>query len=212
MPVSKQDTYVAVGLGLLLLGGKRALAAARPSAASSPEDDGAHLVARANQAAALAWVTLFVDAGADPLLAAALARWAGIESSGNPYAVSRLGERGLFQAGPHTVEEGGLNAQEWGALTDRRTPREQLARLNAKYVIWLWHRAERYVEQPPTDPIDQVWYAKLYHQWPVDVRDGKLHGEALPMAHELATRWAGDAKRTHRLLAANVVAWGTPTP
>jgi hypothetical protein len=145
--------------------------------------------------------------------AAAMARWIGLESSGNALAKSRLNERGLMQAGAHTVAEGGLSSREWDALVNPATTRKQQAGLAMKYVAWLWERAKRYVEQAPETFVpDQIWYAKLWHQWPVDVRDGELHGPAVDMARELAGRWYGDAKRMHRLRAANVVAFGTPTP
>jgi hypothetical protein len=211
----KDDTALAVGVGLLLLGGGKALAAAAGGPRKrlgSPEEDGANLLKRANQARAQAWVQDFLAGGADPATAAALARWAGIESSGNPLETSRLGERGLMQAGPHTVEEGGLTAQEWAALVNPKTTRAAQAGLAVKYVDWLWQHASTHVADPPADPIDQIWYAKLWHQWPVDVRDFAMHGPAAAMARQLAAMWAGDEKRMHRLRAANVVAWGTPTP
>jgi hypothetical protein len=145
-------------------------------------------------------------------LAGALARWAGIESSGNPTAVSSLGERGLMQAGPQSVDEGALSPDQWDALINPDTGPSTHAGIAMHYVDWLYGRAARYIKAPPTGALDQLWYAKLYHQRPVDVRDGKMHGPAIPMARELARRWARDPKAMHRLRAANVVAWGTPTP
>ena len=212
MGVSKDDAAIAAGVALLLFGGRKALASSSSKAPASAADDGAALVKRANQERARAWTLAFTDGGGAPDVAAALARWIGIESSGDALNKSRLNERGLMQAGPQTVAEGGLTQQEWDALTNPATSKAAQAGLAVKYVAWLWSRAQRYIDAPPTDDIDQIWYAKLYHQWPVDVRDGELHGEALSMARELATRWASDAKRMHRLRAANVVAWGRPEP
>jgi hypothetical protein len=179
---------------------------------ADPVGDGLALMARAEQDAASNWAVLFMDHPVSPLTAAALARWAGIESSGNARVVSSLGERGLLQAGPQTVEEGGMPQADWDRLINPSTSNKEHAGIAVRYLDWLWQRAARHVTNPPKDPIDQVWYAKLYHQWPVDVRDGELHGPAIEMARELATRWAADARRMHRLRAANVVAFGTPTP
>lgn len=225
MPISKNDTVIGVIVGLILLGGKKVFAAA--SSRNDDDSDGAKLLARANQPAALSWVPVFMQAHViakgSPVhitepIAQAYARWAGIESSGNPMAHSRLDERGLMQVG---VKLGGpetdppppaFEQPDWISLTDPDTSREQQADMAIHYVDWLYGRALKYITDPPTNPIDQIWYAKLYHQRPVDLRDGKLHGEALPMARELAKRWSTDAKAMHRLRAANVVAFGVPTP
>lgn len=198
-------------VALLLLGRSKG----KKETPAKAEDDGAKLVARANQQAAHDWIDTFEGAGAGQTLAEALSRWAGIESSGNPLAVSPIGERGLLQLTLTTQQEGALGPAEWAALIQPSTPSEQHAHMAMELEDWLFHRAARYVANPPdpvTDPTSAVWYAKLYHQRPVDVRDGKLHGPALPMARELAQRWAGDAKAMHRLRAANVVAFGVPNP
>jgi hypothetical protein len=211
-------TAAVVGFFLMLGGGKKKAGAAtsKPNAAPpvplDPDADGVALMKRANQAKASAWATVFVDHPVSPLVAAALARWAGIESSGNPMAVSRLGERGLMQAGPQTVEEGGLSPALWAAMVDPKTTRKVHADIAIAYVDWLAARAAKHLAHDPTDPVDRVWYAKLYHQRPVDVRDAHLSGVALDDARHLAEAWAGDAKAMHRLRAANVIAWGTPTP
>lgn len=210
---------------LLLLGGKKPrgnVHAGGPTVkrafddATSPDvdpvGDGLALMARAEQEAASKWAVLFMDHPVSPLTAQALARWAGIESSGDRNVVSSLNERGLMQVGPQTVEEGGMTAADWNRLVDPSVSNKDVAGIAVRYVDWLWQRASRHLTDAPKDPIDQVWYAKLYHQWPVDVRDGGFHGPALEMARELATRWADDAKRMHRLRAANVVAFGDPTP
>lgn len=231
MGLRKDDTALAVGVGLLLFGGKRALAS---SSSSSPrvktptaEEDGAHLVERANQAPALAWADIFAALKVRPAdggdvhlyprdAAEALARWSGIENSGDPITPSRIGERGLMQAGTQSVAEGALLPAEWDALIDPETGATTHASIAVRYVDWLWTRARRYVKDAPPNTgdhaVDQIWYAKLYHQRPVDVRDGRMHGPALAMARELAKRWANDPKAMHRLRAANVVAWGNPTP
>jgi hypothetical protein len=226
--MTKEDTTGAAVLVLLLLaGGGAAFAATRkpsgvvipgkptvtPSAAPpDPKADGAALMKRANQKAAAGWASLFADSFASPLASAGLARWAGIESSGNPTAKSRLNERGLLQAGAQTVAEGGLTAEEFDALINPATSKQRHAAIAVKYADWLAQRASRHLAHPPADPVDLLWYAKLYHQRPVDVRDGQLSGVALDDARRLATAWANDAKAMHRLRAANVVAWGTATP
>ena len=35
-------------------------------------------------------------------------------------------------------------------------------------------KAFTYVARPPVDPVEIIWYAKLWHQRPVDVRDAEL--------------------------------------
>jgi len=221
--LSKQDTAIAAGVALLLIaGGKKVLAATKPGASSpppkpplDPKADGEALMKRANQKAAAAWAVTFAsvpDHPVSPLSAAALARWAGIESSGNATKPSRLNERGLMQAGPQTVAEGGLTQPEWDALISPSTSKLQHAALAIKYVDWLAQKAFTYVPKPPVDPVEIIWYAKLWHQRPVDVRDSGLTGDAIADARTLAQKWAADPKAMHRLRAANVVAWGTPTP
>lgn len=216
MALNKTDETLGV-IAMLLLGGSKALASSTgakpgPGGHPNPDTDGANLVKRANQAAATAWVAWFLKHPTTPMVAAALARWAGIESSGNALAHSRLNERGLMQAGAQTVAEGGLTPVEWDALIDPKTSKQEQADMAVGYVDWLYRMASHHIQNPPSDPVDQVWYAKLYHQRPVDVRDEGMEGDAVTMARLLAIRWANDPKAMHRLRAANVVAWGTPTP
>lgn len=219
MALSKQDTTAAAIVGLLLLvGGKKAMAAARPggktstAAPPSPEADAAKLLERANQPNAHAWAVIFTDVPVSPLSAAALARWAGLESSGKATNRSRLDERGLMQAGPASVTDGELTQAEFDELISPATSKARHAQLAVKYVDALSNKAMTYVEHPPKDPVELIWYAKLWHQRPVDVRDAGLTGDAIADANMLALKWANDAKAMHRLRAANVVAWGTATP
>jgi hypothetical protein len=197
---------------LLLGGGKKAQAA--PNRRSPEEEaaaDGAALVRRASQGSR--WASLFQAAGVDAATAEALARWAGIESGGNPLAVSKLGERGLLQCMESTGLRGKIfSPGEWVALSDPATSDTTHAQLAVKLFRAMWAKAKPRVKDAPTNPIDQVFYAKLMHQWPRDFWDEKMHGPALPMAAELAQRWAGKPKSTHRLRAAAVVAFGVPEP
>jgi hypothetical protein len=253
VPISKRDTTIGAVLALLLLiGGKKALAATAPKGAPKaggapppppdPKADGAALLKRADQSGAAAWTAVFSDLPGrvlSPLTARALSRWAGIESSGIPVGPknpSRLDERGLMQAGPSAVTDGLLSAAEFAALKDPKTTRAQHAALSVKYVDALANKAMTYVAAPPADPVDLIWYAKLWHQRPVDVRDAGLRtdgkqgmtGDALGDARKLAEVWAvnaataraaGDAegakrwdRALHRLRAANVIAWGAAAP
>jgi hypothetical protein len=219
MAISKRDTAIAAAVALLLIGGKKAFASTGGKALADPKADGDALMKRANQKAALAWASVFLELPVSLLTAAALARWAGIESSGNPLAKSRLNERGLMQAGAQSVAEGALTQAEWDALIDPKTAKADQAHLAAKYVDWLASRAAHFLASDPADPIDRIWYAKLYHQRPVDVRDvvGPLtHQLSTTNAHTiagaLAATWATSAAHMHRLRAANVIAWGTPEP
>lgn len=211
---------VIVGVLLWLISRGRGASAATKSVVKSGKgenkqeaaDDGQKLVLRANQTAAQSWEPLFLAQDATDRQSRELARWAGIESSGDATAVSSLGERGLLQLGKGMVKDGALTSAEFDQLISPATTREEHARLNFKIVKWLVARVAKHVDNFPTDGSDQIWYAKLYHQRPVDVRDGHMHGPAALMARELALRWAKDPKAMHRLRAANVVAWNTPDP
>lgn len=223
-----------IGLAILFLwgGGKKKAAARPPSSAGSTTPssappaaagagrpsrvgpDGEALLKRAAQSAAAAWAPTFDAQGVDLDQAEALARWAGIESSGNPLAVSSLGERGLLQVSAASQSDGALSAAEWRALTDPATSPDEHARMAVELFEWLVNRAMAHVADPPppTDHESAMWYAKMYHARPVDVRDGKFHGPARAMARELFERWRGDETKLHRLRAANVVAFGEPNP
>lgn len=206
-----------IGIVLLLLGsGKKGASSSVPSKTTrtDPATDGAVLLARANQPAAKKWAIIFRSQDQPALVADALARWAGIESSGNPLEISSKGERGLFQcmqatalqaAGPYTY-------QEWEALSAKTTTSEEQARLAIKLYRWCWTKAKKLIANAPTAALDTIWYAKLFHQFPKDVKEAKLHGPATLMARELATAWKADNAKSHRLRAANVVAFGVPNP
>ena len=204
---------------VLLLGGSSKAEAPTGGPAAKRDDTSAEdalLVKRANLPAALAWRPDFVAHGLTDTLAAALSRWAGIESSGNPLAASKLGERGLLQCSKATaLMKGGPYTQiEWDALADPKTSRDEHVRLAIQLYEWLRARALSHVADPPSDEASGVWYAKLMHQWPADFI-GKtsvhMHGAAPEMAAELEARWASGAPHSlHRLHAANVVAFGLP--
>jgi hypothetical protein len=218
----KNGTLILIIAGVILLGMSGAAAeleAKNPSRV--PQDDGkdgVDLVRRANLPAALAWYPDFVAHGMSADVAHALCRWAGIESSGNPLANSKLGERGLLQCSKATaLMAGGPYTQvEWDSLADKTTTRDTHARLAVQLYEWLKKRALGYVKDAPGGELDGVWYAKMMHQWPADFH-GKasvsMHGPAADMARELGARWATGAPHSlHRLRAANVVAFGLPEP
>lgn len=218
MAFTKNDTAMAVGVGILLIAGGSALASGdKKKSPLVKVNDCDALIKRANQDAVKRWRNVFARQHTNvgpisPELAAALARWAGIESSGNALSTSRLNERGLMQAGPQSVAEGAYNDGEWLSLTDPATEDDQQAQLAIHYVDWLYGKAAAFLTTPPQSPVDQLWYAKLYHQRPIDLRDGHMHGLAPAMARELSLRWANDPKALHRLRAANVVAWNSCDP
>jgi hypothetical protein len=209
---------------VLLLAGSGKAGEASAAGASAPRKrddttaDDVALMKRANLPAALAWRPDFEAHGISSEVAAALSRWAGIESSGNPLGQSKLGERGLLQCSKATaLMKGGPYTQvEWDALIDPKTPRDEHVRLAIQLYEWLKKRALSHVADPPSGDVDGVWYAKLMHQWPADFV-GKtsvgMHGPALAMAQELESRWASGAPHSlHRLHAADVVAFGLPQP
>lgn len=211
------EVIAAAGVAWLLTrsrdGSAQSTPGARPvsnATATPPSEEAAKLIARANQESALKWEAEFGDATGNTDVAAAEARWIGIESSGNPYATSELGEYGLMQFPKDAVAQKILTQAEWNTLHDKSTPADVHARLNARYVAQLSNKAAKYVKDFPADPVDRVWYAKLWHAYPKDVKEGHLHGPARAMARELLSKSTG--KKLHRILAANIIAWGTPTP
>lgn len=213
---SKEDTAASVLLLLFGLAAKKSSGATVKNAPPKPLDaatDSANLVKRAGGGSS--WASIFTDVPVSPLAAQALARWAGIESSGKAVNTSRLGERGLMQAGPSSVPEGLLTQAEFDALNSPATSKARHAQIAVKYVDGLARKAQTYVKNMGPDPIDRIFYAKLWHQWPVDVRDivGPLAGElgtadAGAIGDALAIKWAADPVRMHRLRAAHVVAFG----
>lgn len=214
---NKESAAALLGLFLLTRGkGAKAMPTTHAQQASAD----AKLLSRANQPSALKWVDVLIDPAGLNLpvaVAEAVARWFGIESAGNPLAVSSQGERGLAQiTKTSALTEGALTAAEWAAMIDPATTQDEQVRIAWKVIQWCYRRATKYIHgAPPTDEISQLWYAKLYHQRPVDVRDAELTGEAIADAHRLEMEWAGDPGKLHRLHAANVVAWGAlsaPSP
>lgn len=172
----------------------------------------AHLLSRATQHSAMAWAPYFQDVGEIPAVADALSRWAGIESSGEP-TISTLGERGILQAGKQTVSEGGMSQADWDELGGNDILPNEQARIGAHYWRWLFTRAATHLGAPPTDPIDQVWFAYQYHQRPKDFTQwGQLPSvAALASAYLLGRGHTNnDDELLKRVTASNIVAWGTP--
>lgn len=207
--LTKWEIAALVGGGIYLL--SRPSKAATKAAVTKNDSD---LVRRANQGRAKEWVPILVyDLGIPEAEAEAAARWFGIESSGDPHAVSSEGERGLAQiTKTSALKEGALTQKEWDAMADVTTSDQEQARIALKVIAWCYQRATKYIKVPPIDPIEQIWYAKLYHQSPVEVKNAKLTGDALADAARLDKEWSGDAKKLHHLHAANVVAWGSVLP
>jgi hypothetical protein len=200
-------------LGWLWLDGKK-----KPGGAAAPTEPGKsipivspnRLVARANQQRAKDWIPLLIKAGVPAEIAERIARWIGIESSGNPLALSRIGERGLLQATKTTALKDKLfTPAEWDRLQSPATTREQHVALLLKQYAFHVRRARRWVSNPPpADSPDWVFYAKMDHTRPVDLKEAKPHGAAAPMARDLQTRWAADPARLQRLAMATVVGFG----
>jgi hypothetical protein len=194
------EPILLIGLALILLSGSNG-----PGGTSG----GADLLRRANGGKASGWVPIFESLGQTYRVAQALARWAGIESSGNPLAKSKLDERGLLQAMKATKI---FTDAEWTALSDAATPAQTHAALAIKEARELWTRAAKRIKNQPSDPIEQLFFAKLYHQRPKDFWDVAMHGPATTMAAELAKMWAASPAAMHRLQVASVVAWNNPEP
>ena len=168
------------------------------------------LVRRARQQRARDWIPDLVAAGAAPEVAEGLSRWIGIESSGNPLALSPLGERGLLQIMAGTAKDGAITPAEWDALSNPNTSRAEHARIALKQYAWHVKRARLRVTNPP--PVDDVpswlWYAKYQHARPVSLRDAKPHGPALPFSRDLASRWANKPAEQKRIAISNIIATG----
>jgi hypothetical protein len=212
-------------LGWLWFDGRKKNGAAAPKKPGTPTEPGKSVpivqpalpfgptskyVARANQQRAKDWIPALVKAGAPAEIAERLARWIGLESSGNPLALSRIGERGLLQSTKTTALKDKLfTPREWEELQSPATTRERHAALALKQYAFHVRRAKvRIANPPPPASSDWVWYAKLDHTRPVDLKEAKPHGAALPMARDLQSRWAADPARLQRLAMANVIAFG----
>ena len=173
------------------------------------------LVARATQHSAMAWSPFFVDVGELPAVADALARWAGLESGGDPTIESVLGERGLLQAGKQTVGEGGMSQADWDIYDSPGTMPNQVARISTAYATWLFNRAAKHLTGDLSGmiPTDRVWFAYQYHQRPKDFTQwGPVPNTAAAASAYLLGRahLNNDAQLVKRVTASNVVAWGTP--
>lgn len=191
----------------------KAASAASPKAAADALTSIAKLQDRANQARATAWEGDLEAAGASPDLARALCRWIGIESSGDPNAKSKLGERGLLQISETTAKEA-LSPAEILMLKDPGTSRADQAKIALKQYRYHRDKAKKYVKNwPGDDTYDSVWYAKMHHQRPADLSaaksSDKLQGTAAKDSRALTTLWKSEPKALHRLAAANVVSWGS---
>jgi len=167
-----------------------------------------NLVRRSGQKRARGWIPDLKRAGASHDLAVKVARWIGIESSGNPLALSRIGERGLLQA-TKSSQKRIFTRGEREKLKSPATSRAEHARMALKQFAYHRKRAKRWVNNAPPEKSnkDWVWYAKMHHTRPRDLREGKVHGPALQMARDLWLRAAGDKKRRQRLAMANVAAF-----
>jgi len=168
------------------------------------------LMRRANQQRARDWAPDLEKAGASPRLAKALARWIGMESSGKPLVLSRIGERGLLQATKTTaLKEKLFTPAEWEKLRSPASSRAFHAKMAMKQYKFHRRRARRWVNnKPPLSSLDWVYYAKMHHTRPRDLQEGKVHGPALPMARDLWTRGKGQPRRRQRLALANVSRFG----
>jgi len=216
------STLLILGAALLLLGRKRDTPSASVprentvknsvfSSAPSRPGDATEFVRRANQKRALDWIPEFIRAGASPELAAGLARWAGIESSGNPLAVSPIGERGLLQATrTSALKEKLFTPGEWDELVSPNTTRARHAQLALKQ--WAYHvrRGRRWVANPPPDSdiVSWLYYAKAHHTRPADMTADRFHGPAEQMHADLVFRHKGDVARSRRAFSAAAVAFG----
>jgi hypothetical protein len=202
--------------GLLLLLARKGSAVTAPkkqAKAADALDRISKLQARANQATAQAWIPDLVKAGASPALAAMLARWIGIESSGIPTKPSPAGEYGLLQLMPSTVKDAGFTPAEWAAMKSPATSRDVQAHLALKQFAYHQARAEKTVPHWPGNAAgESVFYSKLHHARPADLKAIALTGNARADAAALTAKWKNDPAALVRLAAANVITWGTATP
>jgi hypothetical protein len=175
-------------------------------------DRASKLQARANQDAAKKWIPDLIAAGASPYLAAALSRWIGIESSGNPSKPSKAGEYGLLQILPSTAKEA-LTPGEWLQLKDPTTSRADQAKIAIKQFMWHQSKAKKYVKKwPGNDAGASVFYAKMHHTRPADLKAVKLTGDASADQRALVAKFKNDPAALLRLASASVVTWGTVMP
>jgi hypothetical protein len=207
--MTTQDLFIAA---LLILGASKAARAAsatpttKQKKAADALDRITGLQARANQASAKAWIPDLIAAGASPELAAILARWIGIESSGNPSKPSSAGEYGLLQILPSTAKDA-LTPGEWLQLKDPTTSRADQAKIALKQYRWHVANAKKWVKNFPSGA-DETFYAKMSHARPADLSSKKPDGAAAPAAR-IMVKGTNDPDLLLRLAAASVVRWGT---
>jgi len=149
----------------------------------------AKLVKRA--AAGAAWAERFRAAGLDPDLADALARWAGIESGGNPHALSKkLGERGLLQ----TMRESAVKAGGEALWTRYGASTPEADAVVVPDSITLYRYAEGLANRDSWPGkwggIDRTWRAKLYHGLPLLLRELAEQGILGNGRAGLRSRWS----------------------
>ena len=197
-------------LGALMLLGKRSSTGGSASGGSDSD-----LLKRANGKRAHDWFVKLREHGASEHDANGLTRWMGIESSGNPLAISPIGERGLLQSTRTTaLVEKLFTPEQWAALVDPNTTNDTHAMLALKQFAWHKMRAKRliYNAPPDHDVASWMWYAKAHHTRPQDLVEGKAHGPALQMTRDLQTRWKDKPAYVRRLRVANVIAFGELNP
>lgn len=215
------DGLALAAIALLLLGKKKpgGSAASSPAAAAAgATTDGGKLLSRAHQAPAQAWLPIFMDAGATPAEAAAMTRWAGLESSGNPRPMPPGNGGGLMQVGRGFVDMGAMTTTEHARLTNPATSNKEQAVLALKYVRWCADQAARLLSPLAlgNDTDDRMWWGYSYHQRPVDVRDVYApHARQFSSANarylaDVLGSLLKDANALHRLRASNVVAFDAP--
>lgn len=171
----------------------------------------AGLRGRAYQKAAQDWIPVLERLGATSEEAAGLARWIGIESSGNPLARSQIGERGLLQCTEATRKLVPFTDSEWNMMASAATSRETHARLALKQYAFHVNRAKIGGGPPARPARDALWYAKAHHMRPADLR-GTTARPSADMAAQFAAGRAKTDREILRLATANMVAFGTIEP
>lgn len=138
-------------------------------------------------------------------VAQALARWAGIESSGKATkdeTSAGFSERGLLQATKEVFFEGGGTPTEWNLILGSTTSRATQADLMIKYFNGVMLRVAKLLRANPikvsdwkNSPLlnDFVWMAYTYHALPIVLKEMIEQGLLGTSRFELSNAWRSGA-------------------
>lgn len=122
------------------------------------------------------WIPFMVKyLGSDA--AAAAGRWIGIESGGNPLAVSSMGERGLAQIMEKSLVDLKVSRDEWDAMSRPSTSEDTHAKIAAKIMSNEVANASKLLQGMSGIEWGSLAIGKLRHALPLMLRE--LHDQGM---------------------------------